>query len=294
MSGDSRLTDLRLQGAFPLNSRPKLFFCDVDRTLLTADHRLLPSVRSAMHRLKSIQLPVILASARSPVGVERVHSDVKASDTVCCFNGAWLGNLRHRETIRETRLDRSLAIDAMSKVHDAGGSPIWFDLDCCYALQPDESTARRRTDVTGDELRLIDAPDEARGEPFKLLATFPADATTSAVETLSRSFAGGLTVAQSGPNLVELVSIGVQKDFAASVLADLESVSASDVVAAGDSGNDLGLLRWAGLAITVSNAEPHIRHVANVVAPSCDDGGLAVAVSWLIDEVSALGTESAV
>lgn len=282
------MSELRFIGNVELADKPKLFFCDVDRTLLTHDHRLLPSVSASMRELQEIKLPIILTSARSPTGLERVHDQVGASDVVCCFNGAWIGRLQQRETIRETRLERSVALDAMSAIHAAGGSPIWFDLDGGHVLAQDEAVARRRTDVTRDRLSVIDSVGLAPGAPFKLLATFPADEVADAAHALSRAFADRLTVAQSGPNLVEVVSPEVRKDIAAAFLAETWSVDVANVVAAGDSDNDLEILKWAGLAITVANAKPHIQRVADIVAPSCDDGGLATALDWLTDQVSKL------
>lgn len=265
---------------------PRLFICDVDRTLLTHDHMLLPAVSAAARSLHSVKLPLILASARSPVGLERVHAEVGASDMVCCFNGAWIGMLSSRTTLREARIDRQTALEAMTSVHDLGGSPIWFDLEACFVLRPDESVARRRTNVTGDRLQLIDTATEAPRDPFKLLATFPEEVIEASVSFLSSRFSGLLTVAQSGPNLVELVAKGVQKDVAAAFVAAEFGLDAIDVAAAGDSDNDLGLLCWAGLAITVSNAKPHVQAVADIVAPSCDIGGLALAFEWVVESLS--------
>ncbi|MER9058356.1 Cof-type HAD-IIB family hydrolase [Mesorhizobium sp. M0910] len=265
---------------------PRLFICDVDRTLLTHSHVLLPTVSAAARSLHSVKLPLILASARSPVGLERVHADVGASDMVCCFNGAWIGAFSSRTALKEARLDRETALEAMTSVHDLGGSPIWFDLETCFVLESDEAVARRRTDVTGDRLQLISTPNGAPKAPFKLLGTFPEETIETSVSLLSSRFSGALTVAQSGPNLVELVAKGVQKDVAAAFIASEFGLGANDVAAAGDSDNDLGLLCWAGLAITVSNAKPHVQEVADIVAPSCDVGGMALAFEWVVASTS--------
>lgn len=281
-----RMSSLTFASERYRTAAPRLFVCDVDRTLLTHNHVLLPAVSAAARSLHSVKLPLILASARSPVGLERVHAEVGASDTVCCFNGAWIGMLSSRTTLREARIDRETALKAMTSIHDLGGSPIWFDLETCFVLRPDECVARRRTNVTGDYLQLIDTPTEAPRAPFKLLATFPEEILEASVSVLSSRFSGLLTVTQSGPHLVELVAKGVQKDFAAAFIAAEFGLGANDVAAAGDSDNDLGLLCWAGLAITVSNAKPHIQAVADIVAPSCDIGGLAFAFEWVLESLS--------
>jgi hydroxymethylpyrimidine pyrophosphatase-like HAD family hydrolase len=43
------------------------------------------------------------------------------------------------------------------------------------------------------------------------------------------------------------------------------------------------MLAWAGIALTVENAIPEAKSLADFVAPSCDVGGMADAVSWLLN-----------
>ncbi|MCB1381286.1 MAG: HAD family hydrolase [Alphaproteobacteria bacterium] len=276
------MADLKLRPGFALARTPRILFCDVDRTLLTYDHVLLPEVAAAMRSLRSINLPVVLASARSPAGLDRVHAEVGAAELVCCFNGAWVGKLSSRQALKEVRLGRELALEAMSTIHAAGGSPIWFDLGRCYVLAADEKVARLRTDVTGDDLEMVRNVEDIPGAPLKLLATFSSDRISEAIGSLSNVFTGRVTVTQSGPNLVEFVDPHARKDLAASFIAQSWNVDPNDVAAAGDSDNDIAMLSWAGLAITVANAKEHVQDLADVVAPSCDDGGLARALTWLV------------
>ncbi len=274
------------------SSQPKLFICDVDRTLLTYDHVLLPQVAQAVSGLSNISLPLVLASARSPTGLERVHSFVRGADTVCCFNGAWIGTLSTRQCIKEIRIDRSLSIEAMKTVAELSGSPIWFDLEKCYALRGDEAVARQRTDVTGDYLQKIDDPSQAPNAPFKLLATVSIDRVNTVKAKLSEKFDGQLDVVQSGPRLIEIVAKGVRKDIAALEICERLGVSIDDVVAAGDSDNDYEMLLKAGYSITVENASSRIQSVSDLIAPSCDDGGLSLAIEWLTNQIAGLNQKN--
>jgi hydroxymethylpyrimidine pyrophosphatase-like HAD family hydrolase len=71
----------------------RLFALDVDRTLLTSAHRLLPAVREAIMRARARGVCVVLATARSPVGLEPVLSELGGADYAICFNGGWVGRL---------------------------------------------------------------------------------------------------------------------------------------------------------------------------------------------------------
>jgi hydroxymethylpyrimidine pyrophosphatase-like HAD family hydrolase len=40
--------------------------------------------------------------------------------------------------------------------------------------------------------------------------------------------------------------------------------------------------RWAGAALTVENSTPAVKQLAHYVGPSCEVGGMADAVVWLL------------
>ena len=57
---------------------------------------------------------------------------------------------------------------------------------------------------------------------------------------------------------------------------------ASQIIGAGDSYNDLPLLNACGLRIAMGNAAPEVKAIADYVAPTVDDDGLAVAIEEFV------------
>lgn len=60
-------------------------------------------------------------------------------------------------------------------------------------------------------------------------------------------------------------------------LAHVRGVRACDVVAFGDSGNSIGMLRWAGMAYAMGNGTEEAKVVARSVAGSNANDGVAIA-----------------
>ncbi len=56
------------------------------------------------------------------------------------------------------------------------------------------------------------------------------------------------------------------------------SISRSEVMALGDSDNDTGMIRYAGIGVAMGDAKEDVRNAANVVAPSCAQNGFAWAI----------------
>ena len=46
----------------------------------------------------------------------------------------------------------------------------------------------------------------------------------------------------------------------------------------GDSGNDISMLRWAGLGVAMGNASEDVKAVAGWIAPPVQEDGLAVVI----------------
>ncbi|GAG40119.1 unnamed protein product, partial [marine sediment metagenome] len=72
--------------------------------------------------------------------------------------------------------------------------------------------------------------------------------------------------------------LGVDKGTALAWVAEGLGISREATMAIGDSGNDAGMIAWAGLGVAMGNASAEAKSVADYVAPSVDDDGLAEAI----------------
>ena len=81
--------------------------------------------------------------------------------------------------------------------------------------------------------------------------------------------------------LVEISAAGVTKATRLAALAEEMGVVAADVLAFGDMPNDLAMLEWAGTSYAMANAHPSVRDLADHLAPSNDDDGVAEVLSDL-------------
>lgn len=86
----------------------------------------------------------------------------------------------------------------------------------------------------------------------------------------------------NGEWMVDFTHASATKATAVTRYAAINGVDPSQFIAAGDSYNDLSLLEACGLRIAMGNAAPELKTVADYVAPSVDDDGLAVAIDEFI------------
>ncbi len=80
---------------------------------------------------------------------------------------------------------------------------------------------------------------------------------------------------------IEITSSGVNKGSALREISAVTGIPLMNIMAIGDSPNDLSMFREAGVAVAVANALPDVRRAAHVVAPSNDEAGALWAIRHL-------------
>ena len=76
-----------------------------------------------------------------------------------------------------------------------------------------------------------------------------------------------------------MTGAGVDKASGISRVGKTLGVEPANMVAVGDSYNDLPMLEACGFSVAMGNAPPEVRAAADFVAPSVEKDGLAVAIN---------------
>ncbi|REK74611.1 Cof-type HAD-IIB family hydrolase [Paenibacillus paeoniae] len=86
---------------------------------------------------------------------------------------------------------------------------------------------------------------------------------------------GGLEITNSSLQNIELNPLGISKASALKDLCEWMGIEMSQVVAAGDSLNDIAAIREAGLGVAMGNAQDAVKEAADVVTLTNDKHGVA-------------------
>lgn len=85
---------------------------------------------------------------------------------------------------------------------------------------------------------------------------------------------GCFEIAES-PRYLEITAKGCTKGTGLARLCERLGVSANDVIAFGDSGNDIALADYAGMFVAMGNADPAVLQRAGIIAPNVREDGFA-------------------
>ena len=118
---------------------------------------------------------------------------------------------------------------------------------------------------------------ETGAEPEKINMMFIPEKVREAVLLRLRAL-DGIEITYSNVDNIEINRRGCNKGTALVSLCAALGLDPAETMAVGDNGNDLGMLRAAGLAAVVGNGIPAVKALADVVVAPCADDGFAEAV----------------
>jgi hypothetical protein len=95
-------------------------------------------------------------------------------------------------------------------------------------------------------------------------------------------YGGRLYLASSRKRYLEMVDVQVNKGRALGYLAGSMGISANEVLAIGDSMNDVDMLEYAGIGVAMGNANEKVKAVADFITLLNTEDGVAFAVEKFV------------
>ena len=113
----------------------------------------------------------------------------------------------------------------------------------------------------------------------------PDDETMELIRTRVEALGDLCVLAYPGDGNIEISHIGATKGNALRFLCRHLGIDAGEVLALGDSDNDVDMFEWAGCAVAMARASAMARQAADRVTGSNNDGGVGQAVEELMDQI---------
>lgn len=92
----------------------------------------------------------------------------------------------------------------------------------------------------------------------------------------------GISPISTTPFNIEVCSAGWSKREGLKWLCNFLDISPEQVLALGDSENDLEMLTWAGTGVAMGNAVPCVKEIADVIAASNEEDGVAQILEQIV------------
>jgi Cof subfamily protein (haloacid dehalogenase superfamily) len=259
----------------------RLVAIDLDDTLLCDDFTISERTLAAVRAARELGVKITLATGRMP-GSARPYAEQLALDVpVINYHGAMIQNALSREIIYRRVIPVNLAQEIVEFLHKKGFYVQVYLGDRVFTqeLNKYSDIYQRIANVRIEQRDLLQLLKEEEPEGVeKMLVISEEHQLSSLADILNRRYSRSIHITKSKPMFLELTEITVNKGVALAGLAEIYGVSREEVMAIGDSFNDIEMIEYAGLGVAMGNAGTEVQAKADVITGTNQEEGVALAL----------------
>jgi hypothetical protein len=264
----------------------ELLALDLDGTLIGEEMVIADLVRHSVLEAQKRGVIVTLATGRMFDAAVPFARDLGIEAPLICYQGGLIqaseaSSPLYRATMTPDVIREVLRWRANSA--DRNWHMVLYADDALFIVEQRYPESFYR-DLLGPNLRCTDDFRSvlAHHDPVKFIFVAECVEADRIEAAMRRRFKGRMEIVRSHANFVEGNPLGVSKGNALRRLAQHLEISQERVMSIGDQGNDVSMIRWAGVGVAMGNASAEAKGVADWIAPPFAEHGVAVAIQRFI------------
>ncbi|MGE5417546.1 MAG: Cof-type HAD-IIB family hydrolase [Acidobacteriota bacterium] len=262
----------------------KLVALDLDDTLLTSSLEISPECQEVLQAVQDRGVMITIATGRMFGSAKPYAVGMSTDVPLITYQGALVKKAVSGEVIyyRPVPCEQALQVIEIAR-----------DLGCHYQAYFDDRLYMEKLTQEGQDYATLVGSDPVfepglynlikEKEPTKvIIIKYDLDYLINLENDLKERFAGRLHITRSKPFFLEALNLEATKGRALEKVSEHFGFHRQEVLAIGDSYNDIEMLDWAGIGVAVANAHPEVKAHADYITLSNDDHGVAEALRHFI------------
>jgi Cof subfamily protein (haloacid dehalogenase superfamily) len=257
---------------------------DVDGTLVNSEKKLTAVVKKTIAAARQKNIKIVICTGRPFTGIKSILAELalqnQADQYVICFGGALVQKTNGRIiNLQPLAYESYLKLEVLARMRQLHFQAVTSERIYTANRNISRYTAYESL-ITQQEIS------------YRTPAEMPKDALIKAmiidekskIDSLLHNWAAfaplekEINFCQSSPNYIEANALGVNKGSALQVLCQYLQLQPTEVMAIGDQGNDLSMLKYAGVGVAMGNATLAVKAAASYETADNDHDGVAWAI----------------
>lgn len=262
----------------------KFIALDIDGTLTNDDKIITPRTKEALIKAQQMGKKVCLATGRHPYGVIPYAKELeleKYGGYLLCFNGGIVVEVTEKgfKTVYSKELSNEFVPKVCEIVKNSNITVNTYTDDTIIADLKVNAYTNVEPEIIGLPFKQVKYFSKYVDFPINKLLLAGEPAEIDKYEKILKYYLDGqVDVFKSAPFFLEVVPLGVSKGASLDPLLKSMGMTKDNLIACGDSYNDITMIGYAGLGVAMENAEEEVKKVANYIAPSNNDDGVGYVV----------------
>lgn len=256
---------------------------DLDGTLLHDDMTMDDYSRDVIRAAAQKGMKIVIATGRGWPSAKHTAEELGLDTPVICYSGAWIMDGATGKPILQKNIPRDVALSILQRAKSENWCLFYSMDDHIYAKDPPLSEEAFRKYGTGKVIAAGSQFYVPDGEPTRLIIAEPDKRKRNEIQKqIEDEFGNVISAVYPGDIFLDVRSRDIGKAKALGFLCDQWHIDPSEMVAFGNTENDVSMLKMAGQSYAVANAEMAAKKAATDLCPSNNDDGVAKVLETLI------------
>jgi len=271
----------------------KLVCIDVDGTLLNNKHKVTKRTKEIILRAHQLGVHIVISTGRMYTDAEYYSNLIGVKSPVIASNGAFIKEKDNDKVIFKDVLGDSLSLELLEIFHKHQIRPYFCTPHKFYYGNIMFKLFYLATKIIGTRSNTLDIEYVFSWDKWqKVLCKekdnivkgeiIYKDATLIYKLRNELKKLTQLEIVDSSKYNIEITRKGVSKGKAVAMLAAFYGLKREEIMAIGDSENDLSMIEYAGQGIAMGNAADSVKQKADYITDSNDNEGVANAINKFI------------
>ncbi len=256
----------------------------MDGTLLNSEKKITPKTKEMIQKALASGKHVVLSTGRCIAELNDTFEELPELRYAICVSGSLIYDVRERKAIASYPLDPELCNKILAEGKKEDVMVHFLGIESIVQKDRLDYMDRYGMGIYTDMFKKVTSPVEdiyayyeTVQKPLNKLNLYHADVVARA-RTMKRLEGLPLEMVFAEGLSLECSATGVTKGNGLLDLCRYLNIPVEETIAVGDADNDLAILRTAGLAVAMGNANENVKKIAHVEVADCDHDGCAEAI----------------
>ena len=271
----------------------KLICIDMDGTLLNSNHKISEISKNALRKAHDMGVHVVISTGRTYVDAVAYSDLIGINSPVIACTGAIIKEKYGDDVIHKSVINEELCKELLEIFKKYNVKPIFNSIYKIHCGDLKLKIAIEYLKIRGFINRNVKLDyiknegkwfDVFRHEKNNIIKCEIINRNREKLDKLRKELesVSGIEITSSSKHNIEITKKGASKGKAIELLANYYNIKKEEIIAIGDSDNDLSAIEFAGMGIAMGNANEKVKKKSNFVTDSNDNDGVAKAIDKFI------------
>ena len=255
---------------------------DCDGTLLNTDKTISNGAREAIDRARAAGIEIALITGRNLGGVRFIVDQLGLDGVIVGCGGAFIYDIQPSRIVESHPLPKKETIELVQLCREWDIMLVLENLEYSEYEKNVEEKEKKDRAANFNSRKVADLIQVIAEDTIKAVIVGETAAVQAAIAEVNRRKLP-FQIAMSSPNSADILAEGVNKGSGLKSLAQIKHLPMERIAVIGDWLNDMDMFTASHFSVAMGNAPEELKALADLIAPTNDEGGVAWALQEIIE-----------